>query len=57
MGARISAEMRAARKLVEAGHTAYAAAKATGLTQGAISKSKWYKEFIAAKGDKSVQSN
>lgn len=57
MGAKISAEMRAARKLVEAGQSAYAAAKATGLTQGAISKSQWYKDYIAKQGAKNVQGN
>lgn len=49
MGAKVSAEMLAARKLIEKGtHTAYAAAKQCNISQGAISKSQWYKDFIAA---------
>lgn len=44
MGARESAAMVEARRLViEEGHTAYAAAKATGLSRSAIYMSKWYK--------------
>ena len=49
MGARESDAMRRARLLVEAGATPYAAAKETGITQSAITKSKWNRERIAAK--------
>lgn len=51
MGAKVSPEMEKARKLIEAGGgkvTAYAAAQATGLTTGAISRSAWYKKRVAA---------
>lgn len=51
MGAKISPEMEKARKLIVAGAgkvSAYAAAQATGLTTGAISRSAWYKKFIAS---------
>lgn len=47
-GAKTSSEMLKARKLIEQGATAYAAAKATGLTTGAITRSAWYKERQAA---------
>ena len=49
MGAKISAEMKKARKLVEAGMTAYAAAKLAGISQGAISKAPWRKAMLAEK--------
>jgi molybdopterin-binding protein len=49
MGAKVSAEMVKAKSLVlEGGATAYAAAKATGLTVGAISRTKWYRDHVAA---------
>lgn len=48
MGARVSAEMVRARELVlEKGATAYGAARATGLTVGAISRTKWYAAHVA----------
>jgi len=48
MGARESAAMVEARRLVtEEGHTAYAAAKAAGLSRSAIYMSKWYKTATA----------
>lgn len=48
MGAKQSPEMVAAKKLVlEKGFTQYAAAAKTGITRGAISKSKWYREHVA----------
>lgn len=50
MGARVSAEMVKARELVlERGATAYGAAQATGLTVGAISRTKWYIAHVAAR--------
>lgn len=49
MGARQSPEMAKAQRLVvEQGMTQYAAAQATGVTRGAISKAKWYREHVAA---------
>lgn len=48
-GAKTSPEMLKARKLVEAGATPYAAAKAVGLTTGAITRSTWYKEYRASR--------
>lgn len=47
-GARVSEAMLAARTLIEGGATQYAAAKATGITQSAISKSKWWRDRKAA---------
>ena len=48
MGAKQSAEMRKAMKLVlERGMTQAGAARAAGLTKGAISKSQWYRDFKA----------
>lgn len=47
-GAKTSPEMLEARKLIERGATAYAAAKATGLTRGAITRSPWYVQRQAA---------
>ena len=52
MGAKQSQEMKKAERLVRAGSTAYAAAKAAGVTRGAISKAPWYREFIAAQTPK-----
>lgn len=40
MGARVSEEMKKARVLLWAGKTGYAAAKETGISEGAISKCK-----------------
>ncbi len=48
MGAKESNEMKKARRLVEAGATQYAAAKAAGITAGAISKAPWYRAHVAA---------
>lgn len=49
MGAKVSGEMVRAKELVLVhGATAYAAAKATGLTTGAISRTKWYRAHVAA---------
>lgn len=46
MGAKESAEMKRARKLVIlGGMTAYAAAKRSGITRNAIYVSKWYKDW------------
>lgn len=48
MGAKISAEMVRAKELVlERGATAYAAARAVGLTTGAISRTDWYRAHVA----------
>lgn len=50
MGAKQSEAMKKAKKLItEGGHTAYAAAKACGLTRSAIYMSNWYKEWKNAK--------
>lgn len=50
MGAKRSAQMeKALRMIFTEGKTAYAAAKATGLTQSAISQNKEYRAFIDAK--------
>lgn len=49
MGAKVSGEMVRAKALVlDHGATAYAAAKATGLTTGAISRTDWYRAHVAA---------
>lgn len=49
MGAKQSQEMKKAQRLVvERGMTQYAAAKAAGVTAGAISKSAWYRAHVAA---------
>lgn len=49
MGAKVSAEMVKAKQLVlEKGATAYSAAHACGLTTGAISRTKWYRDHVAA---------
>lgn len=46
MGAKESEAMKQARHLIlVCGYTAYKAAKETGLTQGAISKTSWYKLY------------
>jgi predicted transcriptional regulator len=49
MGAKESAAMKTARELVTGprGLNQSQAAKETGLTRGAISKAKWYREFKA----------
>jgi predicted transcriptional regulator len=53
MGAKVSDAMRQARHMVEVeGKSAYEAAAATGITRGAISKSKWYREFVAKQAPK-----
>ncbi len=50
MGAKQSAEMAKAKRLItEEGVTPYAAAQASGITRGAISKAKWYRDWIASK--------
>lgn len=46
MGARTSDAMLKARALIEAGSTPYAAAKATGISQSAITKSKWNRQRL-----------
>jgi len=51
MAAKISPEMQRARKMLEdskGAATAYSVAKACNLTAGAITRSPWYKAFIAA---------
>lgn len=46
MGAKVSAQMMAARRLVtEQGMTAYKAAKLAGVSPSSIYMSKWYKEY------------
>lgn len=45
MGAKVSAEMRAAKALILAGKSAYEAAKTVGISSQAIYMSKWYKEW------------
>lgn len=50
MAAKISPEMQRARKMLEdskGAATAYSVAKACNLTAGAITRSPWYKAFIA----------
>lgn len=49
MAAKLSAEMLKARKLIEAGATPYAAAKAAKISPQAIYMSKWYKDRKNAK--------
>lgn len=46
MGAKLSAEMIRARGMLRAGHTAAEAARATGLTKGAISQDAVCAEII-----------
>ena len=48
MGAHVSAAMLRARQLILAGATPYAAAKQAGISQSAITKSKWNRERLAA---------
>jgi hypothetical protein len=48
MAPRISAEMLRAIQMIKDGANRYEAAKATGLTITAITRSKLYKEFIEA---------
>lgn len=51
MAAKISPEMQRARKMLEdskGAATAYSVAKACNLTAGAITRSAWYKAFVAA---------
>jgi hypothetical protein len=45
MGAKVSPEMLKAMEYVRAGKSAYAAAKLAGITRGAISRSKLYKQW------------
>lgn len=50
MAAKVSPEMQRARKMLEdskGAATAYSVAKACNLTAGAITRSPWYKAFIA----------
>lgn len=47
MGAKVSPEMLRARQMIEAGATAYRAAKECGLTVSGITRSKWYQDFDA----------
>ena len=54
MGARVSAEMLAAQALLRQGFTAYAAAKQTGISQGAISKSAACQAIIAERAKSSA---
>lgn len=49
MSAKTSPEMLKARKMIEAGATAYRAAKDCDLTVSGITRSKWYREFEAKK--------
>lgn len=50
MTGKVSAEMRQAIELIRQGKTAYEAAKVTGVTRGAISRSKLYRELIEKTG-------
>lgn len=58
MAAKTSAEMQRARKMLEDSNglaSAHSVAKACNLTPGAITRSSWYKAFIAAMpGDEPV---
>lgn len=47
MGAKVSTAMQQARALIEKGMTAYEAARQCGITRGAISRAKWYRDHIA----------
>lgn len=47
MGALVSEAMLRARKLILEGMTPYRAAKETGISQSAITKSKWNRERLA----------
>jgi len=46
MGARVSKEMLDALELIKKGATPYAAAKAIGIEQSTISRSKIYREWL-----------
>tara|TARA_R110000822_G_scaffold301108_3_gene424826 strand:- start:1575 stop:1733 length:159 start_codon:yes stop_codon:yes gene_type:complete len=48
MTARISPEMLKALELIKQGLTPYAAAKAVGIEQSTISRSRLYKDWIAS---------
>lgn len=48
MGALVSEEMKLARRLILDGNTPYAAAKVAGISQSAITKSKWNRDRVAA---------
>lgn len=49
-GARTSPAMKEARRLIEEeGYSGYKAAKATGISESAISKTKWRREQLAKK--------
>jgi hypothetical protein len=43
VGAKLSAEMQNARKLIESGVGVYAACERSGITPGAVYRSAWYK--------------
>lgn len=47
MGAQVSSAMEKAKKLVEGGATAYAAAQKSRISASAIYQSKWYKKHKA----------
>lgn len=52
MGAKQSPEMAEAQRLVtKCGFTQYAAAVATGVTRGGISKAPWYREHLAKQAE------
>ena len=55
MGARTSPEMLIAQSLLRQGFTAYAAAKQTGITQSAISRSIVCQQIIAERNAHSGQ--
>lgn len=55
MGARTSPEMLKAQELLRQGLTAYAAAKLSGISQGAISKSAACQKIITER-NRSIQS-
>lgn len=58
MGARESEAMKKARDLIiNKGYNQYQAQKETGLSQGAISKAKWYRDHMKAKENEPKKAN
>lgn len=49
MGAKVSQQMIDAMRLIRAGATAYAAAKAVGIAESTISRSRLYRAYLAEK--------
>lgn len=56
MGAKVSPEMLRARQMIEAGATAYRAAKECGLTVSGITRSTWYQDFAAKRAAETAPS-